>query len=692
MDTVALIFNLKNSHLQEDTIQDCKDLEMDIARVYEEMNPDWLAHSLVHLKENYKKVAIVCEDEDLEKYGESLDIICSKMFEEYQLLRPVDPDELTGLAFREGMEKEATRTGLGQSLKSYFDLAVFLCFYLTQFTFDKKLKTDAEDLLNKLKIAFSRPNPNIPDDSNKTKYFIAKEKAYADMIQKHKIEGTWNLQVAKEAVNEYISKIKNCNDINTAKKLLTEIRDTDFNQNKLGIQIFIKMREEGKLVDSASVPADANKADWLKYLECPQLDSEGFANIYLVPINLPMIQAVSKIKEVNPTLGRFIFVGNLKPDFKGNTQVGTLLTGNQCLELYKIWFGLNNDRKIVTAYNFSGKDETQGKGFTDELQTLVTRWQTNNPNVKIKLHYNTQLTTGLPWLKTLQLYDSISETVVDDKFDPFPESALVSEMMKTLEQMLKDISNPDLKERAKHTAFDYFELQAQEVLNKKNKENKKQESYNSKSLLDRIYEAAEEGDGLGSGDNSQNQEQNNNSQNQEQNPNQDQNQDKTQNKDDEEEAKKREEQTKKWQKVQQWYQDNKGCRWVAKLLSVIYSNWKNQSVYKEKSIDDQSSLANIMKYIREEDKELAKEFINQMGGGLALAVMDQIKKVADANTDNKKAEENAKELVEDHKSMSEEAKMISRLGTHKNFSSLFGQKGELADDKAASKQLFDILG
>ena len=73
-------------------------------------------------------------------------------------------------------------------------------------------------------------------------------------------------------------------------------------------------------------------------------------------------------------------------------------------------------------------------------------------------------------------------------------------------------------------------------------------------------------------------------------------------------------------------------------------------------------------------------------------VMDQIKKVADANKDNKKAEENAKELVEDHKSMSEEAKMISRLGTHKNFSSLFGQKGELADDKAASKQLFDILG
>ena len=349
-------------------------------------------------------------------------------------------------------------------------------------------------------------------------------------------------------------------------------------------------------------------------------------------------------------------------------------------------------RKIVTAYNFSGKDETQGKGFTDELQTLVTRWQTNNPNVKIKLHYNTQLTAGLPWLKTLQLYDSISETVVDDKFDPFPESAFVSEMMKTLEQMLKDISNPDLKERAKHTAFDYFELQAQEVLNKKNKENKTQESYNSKSLLDRIYEAAEEGDGLGSGDNSQNQEQNNNSQNQEQNQNQDQNQENPQNKNDEEEAKKREEQTKKWQKVQQWYQDNKGCRWVAKLLSVIYSNWKNQGVYKEKGIDDQSSLANIMKYIREEDKELAKEFINQMGGGLALAVMDQIKKVADANKDNKKAEENAKELVEDHKSMSEEAKMISRLGTHKNFSSLFGQKGELADDKAASKQLFDILG
>ena len=179
------------------------------------------------------------------------------------------------------------------------------------------------------------------------------------------------------------------------------------------------------------------------------------------------------------------------------------------------------------------------------------------------------------------------ETVVDAKFDPFPESAFVSEMMKTLEQMLKDISNPDLKERAKHTAFDYFELQAQEVLNKKNKENKTQESYNSKSLLDRIYEAAEEGAGLGSGDDSQNQEQNNNSQNQEQNQNQDQNQEKTQNKDNEEEAKKREEKKKKWQKVQQWYQDNKGCRWVAKLLSVIYSNWKNQGVYKEKGIDDQ---------------------------------------------------------------------------------------------------------
>lgn len=680
MDTVALIFNLKNSHLQEDTIQDCKDLGMDIARVYEEMNPDWLAHSLVHLKENYKKVAIVCEDDDLEKYGESLGIICSKLFEEYQLLRPVDPDELTGLAFREGMEKEATRIGLGQSLKSYFDLAVFLCFYLTQFTFDKKLKGEAEDLLNKLKIAFSKPNTNIPGDSDKVKYFVAKEKAYADMIQKHKLEGTWNLQVAKEAVTEYINKIKNCNDVATTKKLLTEIRDTDFNQNKIGIQVFIKMKEEGKLVDTTSTPVDANKADWLKYLECPQLDSDGFANIYLVPINLPMIQTVSKIKEVNPSIGRFIFVGNLKPDFKGNTQIGTLLTGNQCLELYKIWFGLNNDRKIVTAYNFSGKDETQGKGFTDELQTLVTRWQTSNLNVKIKLHYNTQLTTGLPWLKTLQLYDSISEVVADNKFDPFPESAFVAEMMKTLEQMLKDVSNTSLEERAKHTAFDFFELQAQTVLKEKEKH---QESYKTKSLLDRIYEAAEEGEPQ-SEETTETSEQNQNQNQQEENK-----QDPNQN---DEEAKKQAEQAKKWQQVQQWYQDNKGCRWVAKLLSVVYSNWKNQGVYKEKGIDDQSSLTDIMKYIREEDKELAKEFINQMGGGLALAVMDQIKKVQDANKDNKKAEENAKELIDDHKSMSEEAKMISRLGTHKNFSSLFGQKGELADDKAASKQLFDIIG
>lgn len=682
MDTVALIFNLKNSHLQEDTIQDCKDLGMDIARVYEEMNPDWLAHSLVHLKESYKKVAIVCEDDDLEKYGESLDVICSKLFEEYQLLRPVDPDELTGFAFREGMEKEATRIGLGQSLKSYFDLAVFLCFYLTQFTFDKKLKGEAEDLLNKLKIAFSKPNANIPGDSDKVKYFVAKEKAYADMIQKHKLEGTWNLQVAKEAVTEYINKIKNCNDVAKTKQLLTEIRDTDFNQNKIGIQVFIKMREEGKLVDTTSTPVDANKADWLKYLECPQLDSDGFANIYLVPINLPMIQTVSKIKEVNPSIGRFIFVGNLKPDFKGNTQIGTLLTGNQCLELYKIWFGLNNDRKIVTAYNFSGKDETQGKGFTDELQTLVTRWQTSNPNVKIKLHYNTQLTTGLPWLKTLQLYDSISEVVADNKFDPFPESAFVTEMMKTLEQMLKDVSNTSLEERAKHTAFDFFELQAQTVLKEKEKH---QESYKTKSLLDRIYEAAEEGESQ-SEETTETSEQN---QNQNQNQQEENKQDPQQN---DEEAKKQAEQAKKWQQVQQWYQDNKGCRWVAKLLSVIYSNWKNQGVYKEKGIDDQSSLTDIMKYIREEDKELAKEFINQMGGGLALAVMDQIKKVQDANKDNKKAEENAKELIDDHKSMSEEAKMISRLGTHKNFSSLFGQKGELADDKAASKQLFDIIG
>lgn len=703
--TLSLIFNLKSQALNEDTIQDCKDLDFDVARIYEQMSANTLISALCAFKEDYRKIAVACDRDQLELFGEGILEVGNKLYEECNILEVVDPDDLLGYSFREGFEKEATRQGLTDHFTN-FQIVTLLTFYLEK-EYIKELGKDDNGLLvetqNSREVAklMNQVFNEFKKEPAYKKYMSEISSILENFRNKQGDEGVRDATIAAatEYVNTLAKKAKSGKQAE-AQKLINEVWNTDWKISKEGIKIYIQKHSQGEMPFKANdANQGSNKMDWLKYLSCPNLDNEGFANIYLVPVNLPMVQAAETLSKIDTTNNRYIFLGTTSNNFKGNSSVGTILTGNQCLELYRVWFKVPNDSKLITAYNFGSNEENQGGGFQDELQNLLVKWQneTNNKSIKLKLHYNQTLASALKWLGSFDFYDSVSETVIDNTFEPFPKSSLVQNFMKIFEQILQQISNPKLEERAKYTAYDFFELEAQELLKKKDKE-KTKESSNRKSWLDRYFEAEEvtgtTEDGVDftvrDADDP-----NSSSKPSEEAPKQDP-KDKPKDPKEEEEAKKAEEEkaklVEKWTKVQQWYKEHKECRWAAKLLAIIYTNWKNPSVYNESGIDDKKALSILSKLIREEDKELAEEFVNQMGGGLFLALGKQLKDIADEAAKQKDAEKSAENLLADHKNDSEEAKMIARLGTHKHFANLFNEKnGGFDDDVVSSTQFFDKL-
>ncbi len=389
----------------------------------------------------------------------------------------------------------------------------------------------------------------------------------------------------------------------------------------------------------------------------------GYFEIEFLPFNLPWLNVVGA-NGFNPKPKRnYVYIGNIGQTFAANKKWGTYLTGLQTLHTFMT---LKANKSVTfnkfAIYDFAMETDNQGTKFIEEYKALSQSW--GGP---IKIYVPQSLIRVFPWMENLVTLDQSVRIVTSPSFKDSLNAKISSDFYTLFEEIVKDVFLKDKGERARKNGFDYepikaglrnvkidfpptdfdklrefgveikedakvCQVSAQYIQNlidakgaNKDLHVKAHELFKNKKIGELSFSDYE----------------------------------------------KIEEEDEKNLKEALKFAGNKNNTWIAKMLVILYQNFKNPQMYKSKGIDDKVSLKFLTELVREEDKELAKAAVEVMGGGIFLAAADQAKKIAGALKDDAKslqdADKAAKEIIKEYTNTPEDEKLLRRINSHVRF-------------------------